>query len=91
MGQQPTEMEMNMAERTIPMEDLKLVIQKLQKAVNELRLICIRESVLHFLIQRSAGTITSVSGRQQHIPITHIRAILSGIENLEEYVYESDD
>jgi hypothetical protein len=67
-------------------DELKVKVLALQKAVDELKKIGIRESVLLHAIQRNA--------KRHHtgnpIPITHIKFILKGVETIKEYLFPED-
>ncbi len=71
------------------MEQLKVQIEAIGKAVGELRTSGINEKVLLAIIQKAANKHHKISFRTQNRPISLkvIKAVLDGIEGLTEYVF----
>ena len=71
-------------------KDMKTTINKIQKAVDELKASGINRNALYALIQRSAGSRPERM-KSGPIPMAIVRAVCEGIEDLKDYVFPPED
>ena len=75
-------------EMKIKLKDLRLKVRALQRSMNNLKATGIRESELTHMILRSANRYyKGVMKYRKPITQTMVKAILDGVDNLEEFVY----
>ena len=70
---------------SIDISHLEKQVANINKAVQDLRETGIREEVIFLLIQKSAGNV-----KFKPVPIKLVKAVVEGIESLEEYVFGDD-
>ena len=68
-------------------EDLRPVVQGIQRAVRKLRQSGISDRALVLLIQHAAPRVPSRRGQQRMISREEIAAVLEGIEGLADFVF----
>ena len=73
-------------------EDLRTEVEAISASVTKLRNGGITDDALEVLIQHASPSISTSGRRSQGKPtLTMIRAVMDGMESLEEYVFGGDD
>ncbi len=77
-----------MLEKKYQLEELRLIVQKIQKVVKELKMSGIKDKVLYKLIIDAAGSVKLHSYKREKLSLKMVEATIKGIENLDKYIYE---
>ncbi|MFA5163792.1 MAG: hypothetical protein WC441_04745 [Patescibacteria group bacterium] len=72
----------------VKLKDLRYKVRALQKGINELKSTGIRESEIYQMVLRSANRFyDSPRKYQKPLSVVMVKAIISGVEHLEDFVY----